>query len=110
MHDINSFKKKAKEQRKDKDALEEKRKLKNTNYNILASINPEELEEYRKEKMKRVLWLREEDSLKELINTIASKTLAGEISKETGVDLLSDLMATELTMIECLSENKNEKR
>ena len=36
----------------------------------------------------------EEDGLKELINTIASKTLAGEISKETGVDLLSDLMAT----------------
>ncbi len=29
-----------------------------------------------------------------MIDTITSKTLAGEISKETGVDLLSDLMAT----------------
>ena len=106
IYDINSFLEKAKEQRKDKDALEEKRKLKNTNYNILASINPEELEEYRKEKMKRIA--PEEDDLKELINTIASKTLAGEISKETGVDLLSDLMATS-AFDRIPSENKNEK-
>lgn len=106
IYDINSFLEKAKEQRKDKDALEEKRKLKNTNYNILASINPEELEEYRKEKMKRIA--PEEDGLKELINTIASKTLAGEISKETGVDLLSDLMATS-AFDRIPSENKNEK-
>lgn len=106
IYDINSFLEKAKEQRKDKDALEEKRKLKNTNYNILASINPEELEEYRKEKMKRIA--PEEDGLKELINTIASKTLAGEISKETGVDLLSDLMATS-AFDRIPSENNNEK-
>lgn len=106
IYDINSFLEKAKEQRKDKDALEEKRKLKNTNYNILASINPEELEEYRKEKMKRIA--PEEDGLKELINTIASKTLAGEISKETGVDLLSDLMAT--SAIDRISNDKTEEK
>ena len=92
IYDINSVLEKAREERKDKDALEEKRKLKNTNYNILASLNPEELEKYRKEKMKRLK--PDEDELRELIDTIASKTLAGEISKDTGVDLLSDLMAT----------------
>ena len=82
----------AKENRKDKDSMEEKRKLKNTNYNILASLNPEELEKYRKEKQNRNK--PDDNELRGLIDTITSKTLAGEISKETGVDLLSDLMAT----------------
>lgn len=92
IYDINSVLEKAKENRKDKDEREAQRKLKNTNYNILASLNPEELEKYRKEKIKRLK--PDEDEIRELIDTIASKTLAGEISKDTGVDLLSDLMAT----------------
>ena len=92
IYDINSVLEKAKENRKDRDEKEAQRKLKNTNYNILASLNPEELEKYRKEKMKRIK--PDEDEIRELIDTIASKTLAGEISKDTGVDLLSDLMAT----------------
>jgi len=50
VYDINSVLEKAKENRKDRDELENKRKLKNTNYNILASLNKEELERYRKDK------------------------------------------------------------
>ncbi len=92
VYDINSVLEKAKENRKNKDELEEKRKLKNTNYNILASLNKEELERYRKDKAERNK--PDDNELRNLIDTITSKTLAGEISKETGVDLLSDLMAT----------------
>ena len=92
VYDINSVLKTAKENRKEKDALEEKRNLKNTNYNILASLNKEELEKYRNEKKSKNK--PDEEGLRELIDTITSKTLAGEISKETSVNLLSDLMAT----------------
>ena len=72
--------------------LYQKRKLKNTNYNILASLNPEELEKYRKEKIERNR--PDEGELRDLIDTITSKTLAGELDQKTSVDLLSDLMAT----------------
>lgn len=92
VYDINSVLKNAKENRKEKDALEEKRNLKNTNYNILASLNQDELEKYRNEKKQKNK--PDEEGLRELIDTITSKTLAGEISKETSVNLLSDLMAT----------------
>ncbi len=90
VYDINSVLEEARKNREEKDDLEEKRKLKNTSYNILASLNPEELEKYRQEKVERP----KESELKELIDTITSKTLAGEIDKATGVNLLSDLMAT----------------
>ncbi len=92
VYDINSVIEKAKANRSERDELEAKRKLKNTNYNILASLNPNELEKYHKEKVERNK--PDEHELKGLIDTITSKTLAGEISKETGIDLLSDLMAT----------------
>lgn len=92
IYDINSVIAEAKKNRVEKDALEEKRKLKNTNYNILASLNPEELEKYRKEKIERNR--PDEGELRDLIDTITSKTLAGELDKKTSVDLLSDLMAT----------------
>lgn len=92
VYDINSVIENAKANRREKDELEEKRKLKNTNYNILASLNPNELEKYRKEKVERNK--PDEHELRGLIDTITSKTLAGEIPKETGIDLLSDLMAT----------------
>ena len=94
VYDINSVLEHAKENRKNKDELEEKRKLKNTNYNILASLNKEELEKYRKDKVERNK--PDENELRNLIDTITSKTLSGEISKDTGVDLLSDLMATNI--------------
>lgn len=93
IYDINNVLEEARKNRIEKDALEEKRKLKNTSYNILASLNPSELEKYRKEKKERVI-RPDEDELRELIDTITSKTLAGEIDKATSVDLLSDLMAT----------------
>ena len=73
IYDINSVIAEAKKNRVEKDALEEKRKLKNTNYNILASLNPEELEKYRKEKIERNR--PDEGELRDLIDTITSKTL-----------------------------------
>lgn len=94
IYDINSVIAEAKKNRIKKDELEAKRKLKNTNYNILASLNPEELEKYRKEKVERTK--PDEEELRSLIDTITSKTLAGEIDQATSVDLLSDLMATNI--------------
>lgn len=94
VYDINSVIAEAKKNRIKKDELEAKRKLKNTNYNILASLNPEELEKYRKEKVERTK--PDEEELRDLIDTITSKTLAGEIDQATSVDLLSDLMATNM--------------
>lgn len=95
IYDINSVLEEARKNRIEKDKLEEKRKLKNTNYNILANLNPEELEQYRKEKKERII-KPDEQELRSLIDTITSKTLAGEIDKATSVNLLSDLMATNI--------------
>lgn len=93
VYDINSVLEEARKNRLDKDALEEKRKLKNTSYNILASLNIEELEKYRQEKKEKMIHPTEED-LKELINTMTSATLAGDIKAAS--NLLSDLMATSI--------------
>lgn len=93
IYDINSVLENARKNREGKDELDEKRKLKNNAYNILSGKNRKELEKYREERKKR-LATPEEEELRELIDTIASKTLAGEIDKETTVDLLADLMAT----------------
>lgn len=92
VYDINTVLEEARKNRIDKDELEQKRKLKNTNYNILADLNPSEVKKYKDKKCKAQRASDEE--IRELIDTITSKTLAGEISKSTGVDLLSDLMAT----------------
>lgn len=93
VYDINIVLEEARKNRQEKDKLEEKRKLKNTSYNILADLNIEELEKYKAEKIKKIM-TPEEEEFRDLIDTIASKTLAGEIDKETSVNLLSDLMAT----------------
>ena len=93
VYDINSVLEEARKNRYDKDALEEKRKLKNTSYNILASLNIEELEKYRQEKKEKMIHPTDED-LKELIDTMTSATLAGDIKAAS--DLLSDLMATSI--------------
>lgn len=95
IYDINSVLENARKNRVDSDELEEKRKLKNNAYNILSGKNRKELEKYREERKKR-LATPEEEEIRELIDTIASKTLAGEIDKETTVDLLADLMATNM--------------
>jgi len=95
IYDINSVLEEARKNRDEKDALEEKRKLKYTSYNILAGINLEELAKYREEKKNRAKTPQEEE-IHDLMDTIASKTLAGEMSKEATVELLSDLMATNI--------------
>ena len=95
IYDINSVLENARKNREDKDELDEKRKLKNNAYNILSGKNRKELEKYREERKKR-LATPEEEEIRELIDTIASKTLAGELDKETTVDLLADLMATNM--------------
>ena len=95
VYDINSVLENARKNRESVDELDEKRKLKNNAYNILTSMNKEALEKYREEKKKKIM-TPEEEEIRELIDTIASKTLAGEIDKATSVDLLSDLMATNI--------------
>jgi len=95
VYDINSVLEEARKNRQEKDEKEEKRKLKNNEYNILSGVNKAELEKYREEKRKRIT-TPEEEEIRELIDTIASKTLAGEIDKATSVNLLSDLMATSI--------------
>ena len=94
IYDINSVLEEARKNRQENDEREEKRKLKNNEYNILSGMNIQELEKYREEKKKRLTTSEEE--IRELIDTIASKTLAGEIDKATSVNLLSDLMATSI--------------
>ena len=97
VYDINSVLEEARKNRKETDELDAKRKLKNTSYNILAGLNKEELEKYREEKRKRSLENHEVTSeLRDIIDTITTKTLAGEIDQETTVNLLSDLMATNI--------------
>ena len=93
IYDINSVLEEARKARQGNDEQDERRKLKNDAYNILTGISKKELEEYREEKRKRML-TPEEEEIRELIDTIASKTLAGEIDKATSINLLSDLMAT----------------
>lgn len=95
VYDVNRVLEEARKNRRTDDDKEEKRRLKNSNYNIITSLNPEELEKYRQEKLNRV-YRADDDGIKELINTITSKTLAGEIDQATGVNLLSDLMATSI--------------
>ena len=91
VYDINNVLEEARKNRQEDD-LEEKRKLKNNSYNILANLSKEDLEKYREEKKNRMM--HDDEELRELIDTIASNTLAGEI--EAASDLLSDLMATSI--------------
>lgn len=93
VYDINNVLEEARKNRIEKDELEEKRKLKNSSYNILSNLNKQELEKYRKEKKDKVIHPND-DELRELIDTITSKTLAGDI--QAASSLLSDLMATSI--------------
>ena len=104
VYDINNVLEEARKNREE-DNLEEKRKLKNTSYNILASLNKEELEKFRQEKKDRLF--KDDEELRDLIDTIASKTLAGEL--EAASDLLSDLMATSIIDKKALKESIEEK-
>lgn len=109
VYDINSVIEEAKKNRKTTEE-ELRRKLKNTNYNILSNISDEKIEEYKKNRRKVVR--ANEDEIKEIINTITTKAINGEIDQETSVNLLSDLMATQqLDMVEGIDlseENQDE--
>lgn len=89
IYDINSVLVEAKKNREQVDSLEQKRKLRNNEYNILENLNMKELEKYRKEKQKRLQeQLVDEEELSNLIDTITSKNLSK--------DLMSDLLPTKL--------------
>lgn len=105
VYDINSVIEEAKRNRVDKDELEEKRRLKNDNYNILTSIDEKKLEEFRANR-NRVIRA-DQDEIKGLINTITTKAINGELDRETSVNLLSDLMATQaLDRVEAMGEDE----
>ena len=93
IYDINRVLEEARKNRGENPDLESKRKLTDDSYNIIKSSTPEELEKFRKERIQRQP-VEDEEELRELIDTITTKTLAGEIDKATTVNLLSDLMAT----------------
>ena len=114
IYDINSVIAEARKNHLENDEKESKRKLKNDKYNILLSMTKEELEEYRKSRKEKYTHP-DEDEIRELIDTIASKTLAGEIDKATSVNLLSELMATSMMdrvdgQLENISNHTDEKK
>lgn len=84
VYDINSIIEEAKK--------EEKKESKPDKYKDDFTLTKEEIEQYRQEKINRTK--KDNEKMKELINTITSKTLRGEIDQATSVDLLSDLFAT----------------
>ncbi len=104
VYDINNVLEEARKNRVEKDELEEKRNLKNTSYNILASLNPEELEKYRQEKREKLIHATDDD-LRDLIDTITSATLAGDI--KIASELLGDLMAT--SIMEKISDDEDDE-
>ena len=107
IYDINSVIEEAKKNRVEKDELEDRRRLKNENYNILTSIDEKKLEEFRANRNKVIR--ADQDEIKGLINTITTKAINGELDKETSVNLLSDLMATQaLDRVEAMGEDEQE--
>jgi hypothetical protein len=105
VYDINSVIEEAKRNRVEKDELEEKRRLKNENYNILNSIDEKKLEEFRANRNKAIR--ADQEEIKGLINTITTKAINGELDRETSVNLLSDLMATQaLDRVEGMAEEE----
>jgi len=92
VYDINSVLQEARKN-KEIDANSKMRKLKDDSYNAITGIDIADLEEYRKEKEQKLRYPDEEE-LKELIDTISSKTMMEEVSKATNTDLFSDLLAT----------------
>jgi len=91
VYDINSVLEEAKKNRVISEEMEQKRKLQNVEYSILADLNKKYIS--KKEKLEEDL---EKEGIRELIDTITSKTLAKDIEQieDDGRDLMSDLMAT----------------
>lgn len=84
--DINAVLEEAKKNRKNEDELEKKRNLAN-NESVLSSLNKKYLhtKDFDEE---------DSDELKELIDTITSKTMIDDIKDEEEKELLSELLAT----------------
>lgn len=103
VYDINAVLEEAKKKRTEEaGSLENRRKLQNEEYNVLANLNKKYID--KKEKLNEEL---EKEGLEELINTITSNSLANEAKEkleendsleeekeDDGKDLMSDLMAT----------------
>ncbi len=97
VYDINNILLEAKKNRDQVDELERKRKLRSTQYNILANLDVDQLEKYREQKQKRrELERTEEEEIKELIDTITSNRLRQEIKEQEDKDLMSDLLPISL--------------
>ncbi len=107
-YDINKVLEEAKKNR-EMDALEEKRSLKEEDYNILNNLNKKYLHQ-------KGFTEEDNEELKELIDTITSKTMVDDIQDEEEKELLSELLATTIdiklenelseTQIEQLAEEK----
>ena len=85
-YDINKVLEEAKKNR-ELDESEEKRKLKGEEYNVLNNLNKKYLHQ-------KGFTEEDNEELKELIDTITSKTLVDDIKDEEEKELLSELLAT----------------
>ena len=85
-YDINKVLEEAKKNRK-LDELEEKRSLKEEDYNVLNNLNKKYLHQ-------KGFTEEDNEELKELIDTITSKTMVDDIKDEEEKELLSELLAT----------------
>lgn len=92
-YDINDILIEAKKNRVQIDELERKRKLRSTQYNILANLDLEQVEKYRQEK-KQNHERQAEEEIQELINTITSNSIKD--SKINDKDLMADLLPQSL--------------
>lgn len=95
--DINSVLEEARKNRTEIDELEQKRKLKDEGYNVLADLNKKYLSKEKEEELPKDDY----EGLEELINTITSKTLVNDIKKEEEkeeLDLLGELVATSIDL------------
>lgn len=108
VYDINSILAEAKKNRDNVDELEKKRKLRNTEYNILKDLDTLKIEQYQEEK--RVKPKIEDEEIHALIDTITSKNLREEINEEIEKDLMSDLLpnSSEETTISANTEEIKE--
>ncbi|MEG2564386.1 MAG: hypothetical protein RSA48_03075 [Bacilli bacterium] len=108
IYDINSVLTAAKKNREEVDELDKKRKLRNTDYNVLTNMSPEAIANYKKESAHSISSehnktddnYNQDNDLAELINTITTKSLINSSAKNeiTGKDseLLEDLMPNSL--------------
>lgn len=97
VYDINSVLLEAKKNRNEVDELEKKRKLRSGEYNILEDLNLEKIQKYKEERSKRRNNPKlEEEEIRELIDTITSKSLKSEIEEAEEKDLMSDLLPKSL--------------